>query len=129
MIRRPPISTRTDTLFPYTTLFRSLAVGHDLDDVEDLHDQDDEGGDHHEDRGADLGQDDPPEDLGLRGTVDPGRLDLLVRHGLDGRGQYDKGQSGLAPVLHAGEEERVPLEAMEGAEPRTAESPPHGLPH
>src|SRR3546814_2093938 len=27
MIRRPPISTRTDTLFPYTTLFRSLAEG------------------------------------------------------------------------------------------------------
>src|SRR3546814_1130187 len=25
MIRRPPISTRTDTLFPYTTLFRSHA--------------------------------------------------------------------------------------------------------
>src|SRR3546814_10381701 len=24
MIRRPPISTRTDTLFPYTTLFRSF---------------------------------------------------------------------------------------------------------
>src|SRR3546814_6356961 len=27
MIRRPPRSTRTDTLFPYTTLFRS-AVGY-----------------------------------------------------------------------------------------------------
>src|SRR3546814_12556140 len=27
MIRRPPRSTRTDTLFPYTTLFRSLDVG------------------------------------------------------------------------------------------------------
>src|SRR3546814_20861210 len=27
MIRRPPRSTRTDTLFPYTTLFRSLEVG------------------------------------------------------------------------------------------------------
>src|SRR3546814_5397250 len=27
MIRRPPSSTRTDTLFPYTTLFRSLG-GH-----------------------------------------------------------------------------------------------------
>src|SRR3546814_5632773 len=27
MIRRPPRSTRTDTLFPYTTLFRSLLVG------------------------------------------------------------------------------------------------------
>src|SRR3546814_10800070 len=36
MIRRPPRSTRTDTLFPYTTLFRSyfldrnLAAGIDL---------------------------------------------------------------------------------------------------
>src|SRR3546814_1171498 len=27
MIRRPPRSTRTDTLFPYTTLFRSLDRG------------------------------------------------------------------------------------------------------
>src|SRR3546814_19615585 len=26
MIRRPPRSTRTDTLFPYTTLFRSVQV-------------------------------------------------------------------------------------------------------
>src|SRR3546814_13317800 len=26
MLRRPPRSTRTDTLFPYTTLFRSAAV-------------------------------------------------------------------------------------------------------
>src|SRR3546814_1861177 len=26
MIRRPPRSTRTDTLFPYTTLFRSVDV-------------------------------------------------------------------------------------------------------
>src|SRR3546814_12122457 len=27
MIRRPPRSTRTDTLFPYTTLFRSALIG------------------------------------------------------------------------------------------------------
>src|SRR3546814_13987665 len=27
MIRRPPRATRTDTLFPYTTLFRSSAQG------------------------------------------------------------------------------------------------------
>src|SRR3546814_9388845 len=27
MIRRPPRSTRTDTLFPYTTLFRSAQAG------------------------------------------------------------------------------------------------------
>src|SRR3546814_1379930 len=42
MIRRPPRSTRTDTLFPYTTLFRSLGAGKvmaswamaDFDDVD-----------------------------------------------------------------------------------------------
>src|SRR3546814_9992054 len=28
MIRRPPRSTRTDTLFPYTTLFRSFDMRH-----------------------------------------------------------------------------------------------------
>src|SRR3546814_7397482 len=27
MLRRPPRSTRTDTLFPYTTLFRSAGFG------------------------------------------------------------------------------------------------------
>src|SRR3546814_19652292 len=31
MIRRPPISTRTDTLFPYTTLFRSFDGGQGRD--------------------------------------------------------------------------------------------------
>src|SRR3546814_2630859 len=30
MIRRPPRSTRTDTLFPYTTLFRSPVGGAEL---------------------------------------------------------------------------------------------------
>src|SRR3546814_8386085 len=30
MIRRPPRSTRTDTLFPYTTLFRSFYVSGQL---------------------------------------------------------------------------------------------------
>src|SRR3546814_5017376 len=38
MIRRPPRSTRTDTLFPYTTLFRSDghadALRHDVEDLE-----------------------------------------------------------------------------------------------
>src|SRR3546814_3975246 len=32
MIRRPPRSTRTDTLFPYTTLFRSEGEGADRGD-------------------------------------------------------------------------------------------------
>src|SRR3546814_13090413 len=31
MIRRPPRSTRTDTLFPYTTLFRSQRPAQQLD--------------------------------------------------------------------------------------------------
>src|SRR3546814_8484934 len=33
MIRRPPISTRTDTLFPYTTLFRSQKCGMSMRDT------------------------------------------------------------------------------------------------
>src|SRR3546814_8125459 len=33
MIRRPPRSTRTDTLFPYTTLFRSGVLAGDVKDV------------------------------------------------------------------------------------------------
>src|SRR3546814_11705539 len=34
MIRRPPISTRTDTLFPYTTRVRSYVSGLDYSDPE-----------------------------------------------------------------------------------------------
>src|SRR3546814_19791888 len=34
MIRRPPRSTRTDTLFPYTTLFRSIIIFPPLDGQE-----------------------------------------------------------------------------------------------
>src|SRR3546814_13710385 len=37
MIRRPPRSTRTDTLFPYTTLFRSMEEGQRLAVVERPH--------------------------------------------------------------------------------------------
>src|SRR3546814_1172757 len=40
MIRRPPRSTRTDTLFPYTTLFRSQRqrfVDHRVDDIDERH--------------------------------------------------------------------------------------------
>src|SRR3546814_17566812 len=44
MIRRPPRSTRTDTLFPYTTLFRSSVarvVGRVTDTAQALFDVDD----------------------------------------------------------------------------------------
>src|SRR3546814_2815748 len=36
MIRRPPRSTRTDTLFPYTTLFRSYRDGRRVDRSSDI---------------------------------------------------------------------------------------------
>src|SRR3546814_5962028 len=49
MLRRPPRSTRTDTLFPYTTLFRSLGPGDGEEGV---------------DFGEDIGQ---PADLALAG--------------------------------------------------------------
>src|SRR3546814_10925823 len=35
MIRRPPRSTRTDTLFPYTTLFRSVDVLEHMAEVDE----------------------------------------------------------------------------------------------
>src|SRR3546814_4725587 len=45
MIRRPPRSTRTDTLFPYTTLFRSrLVLGEDANEIEPVIDLDSGGG-------------------------------------------------------------------------------------
>src|SRR3546814_18077994 len=34
MIRRPPRSTRTDTLFPYTTLFRSVELARGGDELQ-----------------------------------------------------------------------------------------------
>src|SRR3546814_2584808 len=42
MIRRPPRSTRTDTLFPYTTLFRSLRqrIGPEVERLDTLLDAD-----------------------------------------------------------------------------------------
>src|SRR3546814_9218677 len=36
MLRRPPRSTRTDTLFPYTTLFRSPALALAAQDLQEL---------------------------------------------------------------------------------------------
>src|SRR3546814_922060 len=36
MIRRPPRSTRTDTLFPYTTLFRSSSLGAEREAMESV---------------------------------------------------------------------------------------------
>src|SRR3546814_8013322 len=59
MIRRPPRSTRTDTLFPYTTLFRSVRVRERVVDRSHELDQRDT-------RAADL-------PLGEPGATQPGR--------------------------------------------------------
>src|SRR3546814_4501630 len=49
MIRRPPKSTRTDTLFPYTTLFRSGRIGVERGAADPLA-RDQPGNEHRDDR-------------------------------------------------------------------------------
>src|SRR3546814_10117896 len=53
MIRRPPRSTRTDTLFPYTTLFRSQDLGYTRRRTRDAAETEHRGNqrDHSEDQG------------------------------------------------------------------------------
>src|SRR3546814_13715019 len=62
MIRRPPRSTRTDTLFPYTTLFRS--VGDEVDGGADVGQEEEESPLtrplHHADTATAFTHDDPP---------------------------------------------------------------------
>src|SRR3546814_2076848 len=56
MIRRPPRSTRTDPLFPYTTLFRS--AGRELDNDEDHQADDQQRGNHHQNAADEIAQHD-----------------------------------------------------------------------
>src|SRR3546814_17640226 len=86
MIRRPPRSTRTDTLFPYTTLFRSeVPVGGGL--------------------GIDRAQQVEVADDGGRAEVEDlehGFLDLLVRNGAGAeRLDEDTDRVGLADGVGA----------------------------
>src|SRR3546814_4982580 len=69
MIRRPPRSTRTDTLFPYTTLFRSAHLAEKAADRRPRDETDAEGGaDEAEVAGAVFGRGDVG-DRGLRRGV------------------------------------------------------------
>src|SRR3546814_2243243 len=82
MIRRPPRSTRTDTLFPYTTLFRSRHT--DVDD--------DAGGGSHQEAADQIGQR-TPDDFGiLRGND---MVEQIV--------QPDGHQSGIRSEEHTSE--------------------------
>src|SRR3546814_12348166 len=58
MIRRPPRSTRTDTLFPYTTLFRSELTLKFM-----AHDPNYAGSDEEDDDAMDLEEDDEEDDF------------------------------------------------------------------
>src|SRR3546814_19344021 len=81
MIRRPPRSTRTDTLFPYTTLFRSELgrsdASHDLIGHDDrkhdgaLHDDDDLLRDVHQVEALSRPLEEAPQQ---RGETDPDRV-------------------------------------------------------
>src|SRR3546814_4059481 len=71
MIRRPPSSTRTDTLFPYTTLFRSpQPVQHQRADDQEI--------------GADVLE-------VFVAEIEPPRAEIVVRtdHGIGQRAQRD----------------------------------------
>src|SRR3546814_9682422 len=102
MIRRPPRSTRTDTLFPYTTLFRSR-----LDDVAV-----EPGQDEPRRNGRHGGPAEPPEG-GRRDDLADGGLLLVgvLRHG----GDLDEVEVVQQADPHDGAENMQPAEE-EGAE-------------
>src|SRR3546814_19473608 len=75
MIRRPPRSTRTDTLFPYTTLFRSRPRGAPQDDI--------------------------GPDMRVNLVIGEGRPPLIARRLEQGCGDRDRAeQAGVAPAAH-----------------------------
>src|SRR3546814_4024826 len=80
MIRRPPRSTRTDTLFPYTTLFRSV----DIRDL--LHHQEP---DQDERRYGGLGRDGGHERREDRGDQEE-------------QAGHDRGEAGACSLAHTG---------------------------
>src|SRR3546814_14175454 len=90
MIRRPPRSTRTDTLFPYTTLFRSCLSRSRPDEA-----------------GAD-GERSPAARAGQAegGARHPKKSRRLLREGLDMRFQFIAKHRGIWPVAWMRSEER-----------------------
>src|SRR3546814_5955206 len=114
MIRLPPRSTRTDTLFPYTTLFRSRApqvgdeqtVGRPEDPVQDVRGHVGERGE-----GVDAVEE---ADLGLVDVADA-RRDALVEERITqlgaGRGPRSPGDGGVDVGIEGGE---VGTEGSEG---------------
>src|SRR3546814_5764580 len=65
MIRRPPRSTRTDTLFPYTTLFRSRVTGNVAQGKGDPNERDEGEGEKFADRRGKHGADSGDHEAGI----------------------------------------------------------------
>src|SRR3546814_8651125 len=96
MIRRPPRSTRTDTLFPYTTLFRSEGAQ--------------PVGDRHDDQlllGGNAGPIVPwkvPSSGHIGTSMDPDQNRVRAIRGGPGYGQGEAVLAHLELLLHAGQE-------------------------
>src|SRR3546814_3169735 len=95
MIRRPPRSTRTDTLLPYTTLFRSEGLAQDFNSLDAQREacaayvlsQASEGwrlvDEHYDDGGLSGGTLERPALQRLLKDVNDGRIDIIVVYKVD----------------------------------------------
>src|SRR3546814_5582806 len=110
MIRRPPRSTRTDTLFPYTTLFRSAGGGHVARPPGPLRRRARQQGPHAHARGLDAQL--PPRRALRGGRSPPGgprRLAAIRRsaHGLEPEGQRRPAPAAARAAEHPRSEEHT----------------------
>src|SRR3546814_17211606 len=93
MIRRPPRSTRTDTLFPYTTLFRSTNVARQLVAFEHRYIAEDV-------EAADIGRGDDDRSAGMHIIV-AARRHAVLRKGRRGK-EEGKSKTGGTKSTHGG---------------------------
>src|SRR3546814_6802640 len=115
MIRRPPRSTRTDTLFPYTTLFRSLgrqqpfpdAARQQLAQHRDVVDQPRQR----------IGRRDQPDEVDQLGVAVVGALDLEAEAGAVGDALRASIRSGVTVSSACERAKRMPSPRMVSARP------------
>src|SRR3546814_10279101 len=105
MIRRPPRSTRTDTLFPYTTLFRSGGVFARLGFLAAV-----EAGPH----GVPVAARRALAVLGRAGFEEVGVLDAVEQRGEPGEGVFVDHVDRLEPQLARSEEHTSELKSQMG---------------
>src|SRR3546814_11215598 len=118
MIRRPPISTRTDTLFPYTTLFRSAFDGKLFADA--LADRIDRGAvdDRIGPREIDMLED---AGAGTNRRERPDRADAPLRHDHQ-LARFDRAQEGCAHHVQRDSVRRDDAALVEAGPPPRAEA-------